>query len=94
MTVIFDGREHERVEAAAGSIGVGFAPGGRDAADREIVRRVRADSDAGSITACTTDRRLRAALKAAGAPTISSGELLRILERSEHDGARAARPES
>lgn len=83
VTVVFDGREHERVSAASGHVSVGFAPGGRDAADKEIVRRIRADSDPAGIVAATSDRRLRAAIKAAGAASVSAGELLRRLERSE-----------
>ena len=83
VTVVFDGREHERVAGAAETVVVGFAPGGRDAADREIVRRIRADANPGEIVAATSDRRLRAAIKAAGASSVSAGELLRRLEGSE-----------
>jgi predicted RNA-binding protein with PIN domain len=85
VTVIFDGRPHRRVEAAAGAAAVGFAPGGPDAADREIVARLRADGDPGSIVVVTSDRRLRGAVKATGATSISSGELLRRLEAFERD---------
>jgi predicted RNA-binding protein with PIN domain len=87
VTVIFDGREHERVSGAARVVAVGFAPGGRDAADREIVRRIRADEDPGGIVAATSDRRLRASVKAAGATSVSAGELLRRLESSEEAAA-------
>jgi predicted RNA-binding protein with PIN domain len=87
VTVVFDGREHERVAGAARLVSVGFAPGGRDAADREIVRRIRADDDPGGIVAATSDRRLRASVKAAGAASISAGELLRRLEGSEESAA-------
>lgn len=87
VTVVFDGREHARVSAAARSVEVGFAPGGRDAADGEIVRRIGADPDPGSIVAVTSDRRLRARIKAAGASSVSAGELLRRLESSEDDAA-------
>jgi RNA methyltransferase, TrmH family len=85
LTVVFDGRRHERVAAAAGRIGVGFAPGGPDAADREIVARLRADADPGSIVVATSDRRLRNSAKAAGSRSISAGELLRRLEAFERD---------
>ena len=87
VTVVFDGREHERVLGAARLVAVGFAPGGRDAADREIVRRIRADDDPGALVAATSDRRLRAAVKAAGATSVSAGELLRRLEGSEEGAA-------
>jgi len=85
VTVIFDGRPHRRVEAAAGAVAVGFAPGGRDAADREIVARLRADPDPAAIVVVTSDRRLRGSVKAAGAGSISSGELLRRLEALERE---------
>lgn len=76
LTVVFDGREHVRVSAAAEGIGVRFAPGGPHAADREIVRIIRADPDPGSIVAVSSDRRLRASVKAAGARSVGAGDLL------------------
>ena len=87
VTVVFDGREHARVLAAARRVEVGFAPGGRDAADGEIVRRISADAEPATIVAVTSDRRLRARIKAAGASSVPAGELLRRLERSEDDAA-------
>ena len=83
LAVIFDGRPHRRVEAAAETIAVGFAPGGPDAADREIVARLRADHEPGSIVVVTSDRRLRNSVKAAGASSIPAGDLLRRLEAFE-----------
>jgi len=85
VTVIFDGRPHRRVEAAAEMVEVGFAPGGPDAADREIVARLRADDDPGAIVVVTSDRRLRNSAKAAGAASIGAGELLRRLEAFERE---------
>jgi predicted RNA-binding protein with PIN domain len=85
VTVIFDGRPHRRVEAAAEMVEVGFAPGGPDAADREIVARLRADDDPGAIVVVTSDRRLRNSVKAAGAASIGAGELLRRLEAFERE---------
>ncbi len=76
LTVVFDGREHSRVTAAAEGIGVSFAPGGPNAADREIVRLIRADPDPASIVAVSSDKRLRASVKAAGATSVGAGELL------------------
>ena len=67
LTVVWDGREHSRVATAGEGIEVRFAPGGPDAADKEIVRLIRADEDAASITAVSSDRRLRNSIKAAGA---------------------------
>lgn len=83
LVVVFDGREHERVGAAASGIEIRFAPGGPDAADREIVRVIRADPAPGTIVACSSDRRLRNAVKAAGAASIGAGELLGRIEASE-----------
>jgi len=83
IAVVFDGRRHGAVAAAAGTATVGFAPGGPDAADREIVARLRADADPGSIVVVTGDRRLRNSVKAAGAGSIGAGELLRRLEAFE-----------
>lgn len=86
VAVVFDGREHERVLRAADGVEVGFAPGGPDAADREIVRMIRAEARPEWITAASSDRRLRNSVKAAGASGIGAGELLRRLERSEAAG--------
>lgn len=83
VAVVFDGREHARVVRAAERVAVSFAPGGPDAADREIVRMIRADERPERITAASSDRRLRNSVKAAGASGIGAGELLRRLERSE-----------
>ncbi len=83
IRVVFDGRPHRRVEAAADGIEVGFAPGGPDAADREILAVLRADPDPAGIVVVTSDRRLRNSVKAAGASSIGSSELLRRLESFE-----------
>ncbi|MEZ5060567.1 MAG: NYN domain-containing protein [Solirubrobacterales bacterium] len=83
LAVVWDGREHARVARAGAGIEVRFAPGGPDAADREIARMIRADPDPGAITAVSSDRRLRNSVKAAGAAGIGAGELLRRLEASE-----------
>jgi len=86
IRLVFDGRPHRRVEAAARGIGIAFAPGGPDAADREIVTLLRADSEPASVIVVTSDRRLRNAVKAAGATSIGAGELLRRLEAWEASG--------
>ena len=86
VAVVFDGREHARVLRAAEGVAVSFAPGGPNAADREIVRMIRADENPERITAASSDRRLRNSIKAAGATGIGAGELLRRLEDSEANG--------
>jgi predicted RNA-binding protein with PIN domain len=93
VAVVWDGREHQRVLRAGKAVAVSFAPGGPDAADREIVRMIRADEHPGRITAASSDRRLRNSIKAAGATGIGAGELLRMLERSESgEAAEGAAP--
>jgi len=86
LAVVFDGREHARVGAAVRRVQVSFAPGGPNAADREIVRMIRADPDPASLVAVSSDRRLRAAIKAAGARSVGAGELLRLLAAAEDPG--------
>lgn len=80
--VCFDGRPHEGVLAAAGTAGVaaGFAGGGRDAADRLIAARVRelaAAQPGRAVLVVSSDRRLAAAVKAAGGRCVGSGGFLR-----------------
>lgn len=88
LVVVFDGRPHERVSGAAKRVEVRFAPGGPNAADKEIIRIIRTDPEPGSIVAVSSDRRLRAAVKASGASSIGAGELLRRLAATEGgDGA-------
>ena len=86
LVVVWDGREHTRVAAAGPGIDVRFAPGGPNAADREIVRILRADPEPASITAFSSDRRLRNSVKAAGANGAGAGELLERLSASEESG--------
>jgi predicted RNA-binding protein with PIN domain len=66
VAVVFDGRPRELGPPPA-RVEVGFAPGGRDAADDEIARRVLADPDPASLTVVTSDRELVARVRAAGA---------------------------
>jgi predicted RNA-binding protein with PIN domain len=66
VTVVFDGRprdlgEHPHLAEVA------FAPGGRDAADDEIARRVGADADPSGLTVVTSDATLAQRVRAAGA---------------------------
>jgi predicted RNA-binding protein with PIN domain len=77
IEVVFDGREHPAVAAAAERVAVGFAPGGPNAADREIAARARAAERPGDLLVVSSDRRLQAAVKAAGAVGIGSGEFAR-----------------
>ncbi len=53
IRVVFDGRPHRRVEAAADGIELGFAPGGPDAADRAILAVLRSDPEPAAIVVVT-----------------------------------------
>lgn len=66
VAVVFDGRARD-LGAALVHVDVGWAPGGRDAADHAIAARVEADADPGSITVATSDRALAERVRAAGA---------------------------
>jgi predicted RNA-binding protein with PIN domain len=66
VAVVFDGRERELGTPPA-RVDVGFAPGGRNAADDAIARRVRDDADPASLTVVTSDRELAARVRAVGA---------------------------
>jgi predicted RNA-binding protein with PIN domain len=88
VTVVFDGRPHERVAGSVEAIAVRFAPGGPDAADREIVRMIRAAPEPGAIVAASSDRRLRNSVKAAGAAGIGASDLLGRLSDSERGAGR------
>ena len=80
----FDGRPHERVVAAGGAgVAVSFAGGGADAADRVIAARVRELRDARGpedgprVLVVSSDKRLGAAVKAAGGATVGAGAFVR-----------------
>lgn len=65
VAVVFDGRPRD--VGVPARVDVAFAPGGRDAADDAIARRVDDDADPGSLTVVTSDRELVARVRAAGA---------------------------
>lgn len=79
VLVFFDGSEHGRVSAAADGRGVEvrFAPGGRDAADKAIAAYLRRHPEPGDVLVVSSDKRLRAAVKAAGGRGIGAGEFVR-----------------
>ncbi len=80
IEVVFDGRPHARVERAAAVIAgveVSFASGGANAADREIAARVRADPEPAEVLVVSSDRRLAAAVKAAGGASVGAGGFIR-----------------
>ena len=77
VAVVFDGRAFPL--DGGGRVEVGFAPGGRNAADHAIADRVRADAEPGSITVITSDRELVDAVRTAGADVLGSGAFRRRL---------------
>ena len=78
VEVCFDGSPHAAVAAAATDrVSVSFAPGGPNAADREIAARVRADEEPARLLVVTSDRRLQASIKAAGGRSTGSGGFAR-----------------
>lgn len=77
VTVVFDGTPRD---VGADRVAVAFAPGGRDAADREIARRVTADADPSALRVATSDRQLAAGVRAAGAEVVGAGTFLARLD--------------
>jgi predicted RNA-binding protein with PIN domain len=79
VAVVFDGRPFE-LDDDGGRVEVGFAPGGRNAADHAIADMVRADDDPAALTVVTSDRELEDAVRAAGAEVLGSGAFRRRLD--------------
>ncbi len=97
VAVVFDGRPFPLEDG--GRVEVGFAPGGRNAADHAIADRVRDDPDPASLTVVTSDRELEDAVRAAGAEVLGSGAFRRRLPESApgrpgQDGRNATSPGS
>jgi predicted RNA-binding protein with PIN domain len=80
VTVVFDGRKFPGAAPSSAGLEVVFAPGGRNAADDEIARRVRADEDPASLHVVSSDYDLQNRVTAAGALVLSAGQLDRWLE--------------
>ncbi len=80
VELFLDGRSSGRVHGAAGDLAVRFAGGGRDAADRAIVARVKEDEDPGSLRVVSSDKVLADRARRAGAEVVPAGEFLRRLE--------------
>jgi len=89
VTVVFDRRPRDVQPGRHGDAVVAFASRrGRNAADHEIVERVRADDDARSLTVVTSDRPLVERVRELGARVTSSGTFRRRLD----DAAPPGRP--
>jgi predicted RNA-binding protein with PIN domain len=80
VAVVFDGRPFEL--EGGGLVEVGFAPGGRNAADHAIADRVRDEPEPAGLTVVTSDRELEEAVRAAGAAVLGSGAFRRRLDEA------------
>jgi predicted RNA-binding protein with PIN domain len=78
VAVVFDGRPFEL--EPGGRVDVGFAPGGRNAADDAIADRVAEDPDSRSLTVVTSDGELVNRVRAHGAEVVPSGGFRRRLD--------------
>lgn len=75
VEVVFDGRPHASVVEAGteARIAVAFAGSGANAADRRIAAMVREDERPEEVLVVSSDRRLRAAVKAGGGRSTGAG---------------------
>jgi predicted RNA-binding protein with PIN domain len=80
VAVVFDGRPFPL--AGGGLVEVGFAPGGRNAADDAIAEWVGSDPDPGAITVVTSDAELERRVREHGADVLGSGAFRRRLDGS------------
>ena len=80
VTVVLDSRPFP-LDDAAGAVAVRFAPGGRNAADDEIVRIVELDAAPEQLRVVTSDKDLVARVGALGALVIPAGEFRAELDR-------------
>ena len=85
VKVVFDGRPIRGLLRGHG-IGVQFAPGGANAADRRIETLVSGHPDPASITVVTSDKALVRAVTQAGAGVVGSGEFRARLDRLDGAG--------
>ena len=78
VAVVFDGGPFEL--DGGGRVDVGFAPGGRNAADHAIAEWVEGDGDPGSITVVSSDAELAGRVRAAGAEVVPAGAFRRRID--------------
>ncbi len=73
VTVVFDGRPFDLPTDTTEALHVVFAPrSGRDAADDEIARMVRADGEPSGLVVVTSDSGLAQRVRDAGAQVVSA----------------------
>ena len=80
VAVVFDGRPFELDER--GRVDVGFAPGGRDAADHAIADRVASDAHPAAIAVVTSDAELERRVREHGADVLGAGAFRRRLDEA------------
>ena len=79
VAVVFEGPPASTIASAV--VEVGNAPTrGRDSGDAEIVRRVAADAHPADLRVVSSDRRLAAQVRAAGATSESAGSFRKRLD--------------
>ncbi|MDX6716029.1 MAG: hypothetical protein QOH30_2587 [Baekduia sp.] len=78
ITLVLDGRPRD--VGTPDAVAVVFAPGGPNAADDEIARRVAADADPGSLLVTTSDADLVRRVTEAGGQVEGAGALRRRLD--------------
>jgi uncharacterized protein YaiI (UPF0178 family) len=76
VTLFLDGRPLEPAVEAEG-VELRYAPGGPDAADREIVAALEADRDPGEIRVVTSDAALAERARELGAEVVGAGAFRR-----------------
>lgn len=77
VAVVFDGRPF-RLDGG-GRVEVGFAPGGRNAADDAIAEWVESDPDPSAITVVTSDAELERRVREYAAEVVGAGAFRRRL---------------
>jgi uncharacterized protein YaiI (UPF0178 family) len=82
VTLVLDGRPFDLGKDLDGVM-VRFAPGGRNAADDQIVRLLERDDAPESVRVVTSDKELAARARALGARITPAGELRAELDRFE-----------
>jgi predicted RNA-binding protein with PIN domain len=81
VIVVFDGRPRELGEDP-GPVEVAFAPGGRNAADDEIARRVGRDELPEELRVVTSDSALAARVREHGAEVVGAGGFRRRMDEA------------
>ena len=88
VLVVFDGRDWDGAPQDEDTLAVRWAPGGRDAADDEIVRLVEADPDPAGLVVVTSDAALAERVRAAGAAVEGARAFRRRVEAAVPESER------